>query len=70
MLDGGDTWQQLTSEPGEKLSPDYGNPQRVFWSNNGVLWASTDQGSTWTRLTFWSNIWLPLIARYTQLWHR
>lgn len=62
-VNGGDTWQQLTSEPGEKLSPDNGNLQRLFWSRNGLLWASTDLGSTWTRLTDWSDIGLPLIAR-------
>jgi hypothetical protein len=61
--DAGDSWAKIHPESGEALTVDYGNPQRIFWSRQGKLWASTDQGATWQLLLAPRKVWLPVVGR-------
>jgi hypothetical protein len=47
---GGDSWTQLESFPGQLLAPDYGHAGRILWGTNEGLWASTDNGDNWQNI--------------------
>lgn len=59
--DQGNTWEQINPLPGQRLAPDYGNTARILWVQNGMLYTSSDQGTTWTRISSPRALWLPII---------
>jgi len=46
---GGDHWTKLSSWHGQWIGADYGNPGRILWARDDGLWASGDEGATWTK---------------------
>lgn len=61
---GGDHWEKLPETVDELIAVDYGNRNRIFGQRQGLLYASLDQGSTWTALGDWySSMWLPFVSR-------
>lgn len=64
-IDGGSSWTKIAIRPGGMLWVDYGVRNRVLWTRDNDLWASTDAGSTWTRIGNWGmeRVYLPVMLR-------
>ncbi|MFZ6028722.1 MAG: WD40/YVTN/BNR-like repeat-containing protein [Chloroflexota bacterium] len=64
-VNGGEQWSSITSIPGDALKPNLGKPGQLLWSHSGCLWASDDQGTTWSGVSCIfvtaSNVFLPLV---------
>lgn len=61
---GGDNWEKLPETVDQLVAVDYAKRNRIFAQRQGKLYASLDQGSTWTELSDWhSSMWLPFVSR-------
>jgi hypothetical protein len=65
-LDGGDHWEQLPPPPiaQGKFAPDDSTPGRILWVGVSDLWASADDGQSWTHLFTapQASVFLPLLC--------
>lgn len=49
-LNDGNNWSTLSTEGGLTILAHYGKPGNLFWLRESGLWASSDQGDTWSNL--------------------
>ncbi len=58
-------WEQISTTPGDLLAPDHEVPGRILWARRNEIWARTNGGADWTKLTAlrWRQAFFPMVRK-------